>query len=633
MLSALLVCAVCVAVEPPARLDAESRGSSGSVAAYNAAKATAGCDAAAQVRLALWCEANGLQTERLKHLAIAILKDPGNATARGLLGLVSFAGRWQLPEDVSAKLKADEARSAALAEYNARRAQSADSAAAHWKMALWCEKHGLKPEAIVHLTRVTQLQPGYEAAWKRLGYKKRRTRWASDEQIAAEQAEAKVQKDADTFWTARFAPWRRMAADPSMRSELNRALADVTDPRAVPAIWSTFARGAPEQQTVALDLLGQIDSANATRAMALLAVRTKSKEVRTSVIQQLKRRDFRDVASFLVTLLRDRILDPDFASDPILYRFQLQPIGADGFGSQGILLVKGPRYSVVRSYSVDETYGERSVSQLVTDPRSYDDRVQIQRRQQLMDLGILIDQILGESQVDLALVGERDRHVDRVNDRIIETLSQATNLELGKDPEAWRKWWIEEQGYAYVSPTPKPTVDLTIVVDTPTINLGDFHYSCFAAGTPVHTMTGQRPIETIAIGDRVLTQNPRSGALSFQPVLAAVHNRPDALWKIDLGRETIQATGIHRFWHVGKGWVMTRDLKPGDRLRALGGVAEVKSAELGSVQPVFNLEVLQAESYFVGKTGMLVHDNSPVQRVSRPFDAVSERAPVAEATR
>ena len=40
-------------------------------------------DADAHVRLALWCEAHGLPAERLKHLAIAALIEPGHVTARG----------------------------------------------------------------------------------------------------------------------------------------------------------------------------------------------------------------------------------------------------------------------------------------------------------------------------------------------------------------------------------------------------------------------------------------------------------------------------------------------------------------------------------------------------------------------
>jgi len=632
MLSTLLICAACVAADPAAPALARVRAKSEILAAYNKAQTSAGRDADAQVRLALWCEAHGLERERLKHLAIAVLRDPKDATARGLLGLVAFRGRWLAPAAVSEQLRSDDSSSAALAEYNAKRARVGDSAGAHWKLALWCEQHGLTPEATVHLTRVTQLEPGYEAAWRRLGYKKRRTRWATDEQVAAEQAEAKAQKLADESWRARLGLWRSVAENPSRRSELTQALADVTDPRAVSAVWWTFARGTPAQQTVALQLLGQIDSPGATRAMALLAVRTRSAEVRRNVIQKLKGRDFRDTASFLVTLLRDRILDPNLVPDPILYRFQLEPIGSTAIGSPGLVYVRGPRYNVVRTYTVDESFMTAGTPVPSMDSEPYSRRIMVQRRQQLYDLAILIDQILGESVSDLTLADDHDRHVDRVNNRIIQTLSEATGLKLGNDPEDWRKWLIEERGYAYETPTPKPTIDLTVTADAPTYYMESFHYSCFAAGTPVHTITGRRPIESIAIGDQVLTQDPNSGALSFQPVLAAVQNKPDAIWRIRVGRETIQATGIHRFWKVGQGWVMARDLKAGDTLRALGGVAEVTGVEQDRVQPVYNLEVMQAESFFVGDRGMLVHDNSAVHRVSKPFDAVPELAGKPEQT-
>ncbi len=67
---------------------------------------------------------------------------------------------------------------------------------------------------------------------------------------------------------------------------------------------------------------------------------------------------------------------------------------------------------------------------------------------------------------------------------------------------------------------------------------------------------------------------------------------------------------------------MARELKPGDALRNLGGVAAVKSIESDKVQPVFNLRVADGESYFVGTSGVLAHDNSTVNPVPEAFDAV-----------
>src|SRR5689334_17826626 len=86
--------------------------------AYEEARAKVGRDADAQVKLALWCEAHGLTAERVKHLALAVLADPTNATARGLMGLVAYRGKWERPERVSDRVKADEAETAKLADYN-----------------------------------------------------------------------------------------------------------------------------------------------------------------------------------------------------------------------------------------------------------------------------------------------------------------------------------------------------------------------------------------------------------------------------------------------------------------------------------------------------------------------------------
>jgi hypothetical protein len=67
-----------------------------------------------------------------------------------------------------------------------------------------------------------------------------------------------------------------------------------------------------------------------------------------------------------------------------------------------------------------------------------------------------------------------------------------------------------------------------------------------------------------------------------------------------------------------------RDLKSGDTLRTVGGLAIVKSVDRDRVQPVFNLQVAQGESFFVGDSGVLAHDNSLVNPTPSPFDAVPE---------
>ena len=97
MLHVGLVCAAMAFADPGALIGNELHNR------YETEFAKAGRDAESQIQLALWCESHGLTTERTKHLAFAVLTDPSNATARGLLGMVNHAGKWRRPDAVAEK--------------------------------------------------------------------------------------------------------------------------------------------------------------------------------------------------------------------------------------------------------------------------------------------------------------------------------------------------------------------------------------------------------------------------------------------------------------------------------------------------------------------------------------------------
>ncbi len=182
---------------------------------YDALRRKAGRDAPAQVKLALWCEAHGLDAQRLRHLAQAVLTDPGNATARGLLGQIHFEGRWESLDRVGERFGTDEQRSARLAEYNRRRDELEEKevrlgrlcrrierlnqatlgnarlveglekvrgtkrhelARAHANLGIWCRANGLEGEALAHITTAIHFDPSREASWRHLGYVKRHGR-------------------------------------------------------------------------------------------------------------------------------------------------------------------------------------------------------------------------------------------------------------------------------------------------------------------------------------------------------------------------------------------------------------------------------------------------------------------------
>jgi hypothetical protein len=589
MVCIVLLCSGLLAANP-----AETTPSADDMQAYRAAQAQAGRDADAHVRLALWCEAHGLQAERLKHLAIAVLRDPGHGTARGLLGQVPDGDRWSRPEALAGRIRADDDAAATLAEYNARRDKTPKTADAQWKLGLWCEQQGLKAQATAHFTVVVRLSPKREEAWLRLGCRRYDSRWLTPEQLAAETAEAEAQKQADKRWSFLLETWYRASLGMGPEAaEAEAHWAEVTDPRAVPTIQKVLARSTePRRQTVAARLLPQIDGPEASRTLARLALFGRTEAIRRAAAEPLPTRDPRDIADPLIALLRS-------AS-----RYRVRDVTAT---SAGELLVEGEGSNALTSYRA-----------------SVDDKKGATESEKEAALQSAVAAAQEKLDADVAAVLRRNAEIADDNAPIRRLLRAITGTDLGDDREAWKAWWVDYQGYSYTPPPPRLTSiqhDVSVVTLSPPPPPSPVHHSCFGAGTPVRTPSGLRPIEDLAIGDQVLTQDTTSGVLTFRPIVAVFHNRPTATLRVTLGGETIVATGIHRFWRTGRGWAMARDLKPGDTVRTLGGLAKVSAVEADVVRPVFNLEVAHGRSFFVGQAGALVHDNSPVEPTSAPFDA------------
>ena len=582
--------------------------------------------AAAEIRRALECEAEGLRAERDEHLAAAARLDPADARARGLLGQVADRGGWARPAEVTERDRADTPLARALAEYERRRdAASEDSADEQWRLALWCERAGLIAEARAHFTRVTGLDPGREAAWKRLGRRKSRGRWLSDEQIAAERAEAEAQARADHAWRPRLATWRAWLRDGAKRPAAIDALAGLKDPRAFPAVWRVFAVGptaataaAAVDQRWALRAFDGIESPAASRGLAALAVAGKTERVREEAADRLGVHDPSAYVGFLINLLRDPARVLEVREDSLLvettnalFERSYQPF-ADGSWTPGDAI------AINLDGGTLDSRGRRAKGFQVNFARNSPEEA---RRAG--------DAVRRERDADLAELARLNDAVEEGNNRVRWVLTRAVGRDLGKGRDVWASWWSDQLGYTYQTMATQPAAKPLIVENVrasyspppPVATVTGRYRSCFAAGTPVLTRAGLRPIEALRVGDLVLAQDIATGALEYQPIVATFHNPPHATLRVDLGREALVATPIHRFWRVGRGWAMARDLRPGDLLRTLDGPARVERVTPDDDQPVFNLEVAARRDYFVGRSSALVHDNTLIEPTPAPFDA------------
>jgi hypothetical protein len=153
---------------------------------------------------------------------------------------------------------------------------------------------------------------------------------------------------------------------------------------------------------------------------------------------------------------------------------------------------------------------------------------------------------------------------------------------------------------------------------------------CFVKGTPVAAKGGERPIESLQVGDEVWSMD--STGRHLHRVLRTFANPPKAIRDVTIATvegddrrafsseaafspkvshlETLHTTNEHPFFVVGLGWVAAKDLEPGEHVESRSGEDEivVSSVATSDVQPVFNIEVEEAHDYFVGTGEVLVHN-------------------------
>ena len=132
---------------------------------------------------------------------------------------------------------------------------------------------------------------------------------------------------------------------------------------------------------------------------------------------------------------------------------------------------------------------------------------------------------------------------------------------------------------------------------------GQFFRACFAAGTPLRTPDGSKPIEQFKPGDLVLSRSEHDpdGPIEAQ-VVEETFTTKAFLSELTVSGHTIKTTAEHPFWVRGKGWTECKNLKVGDSLAGEGGRwLEVEAVrDTGEFAAVYNMRVAEYHTYFVG---------------------------------
>ena len=135
---------------------------------------------------------------------------------------------------------------------------------------------------------------------------------------------------------------------------------------------------------------------------------------------------------------------------------------------------------------------------------------------------------------------------------------------------------------------------------------------CFVAGTMIAAATGQIAIEIIEVGDYVWALDTETGEKALKPVVNVFVNEASELVHVFTANDEIICTNEHPFYSPVKGWVSACQLRAGDILVLLNGeyiiVEWVQHEILESPVKVYNFEVEDFHTYFVGDDGILVHN-------------------------
>lgn len=545
--------------------------------------------AAELVREALHREVFGLTAERDELLREAAELSPSCEPAMWHRGFVQYKGEWIKAVDLPQILDEDPR----VAQYLKFRDGHEDTVDGQLAIAEWCRKRGLVEQERAHLTRVIELSPDHVEARTRLGFRRIDDRWLATEE---------VRESLDAMHEGRksLAEWQptmeRILKGLHQRSELKRnaataQLLEIMNPSAIAAMEAMLSNDSEATAQLVVQAIGQMPENEASLALARQAIFSPWTTVRDAAAKQLQERpEDGYVPSFLATLYtpaESRFLVSRGQGGRIMYRHAFVREGQD----ENQLLVLDTEYRRVRRAGGS---AEDSLERALDNAR----------------------RSLATRELNLAA---QNQQTVEMNKRIMSALSIATGQQLPATPEAWWDWWTQHNevfsdGQKQTNAIARAET-VSIVDRVPTgggqgTGGGHVTMDCLAAGTEVWTAAGPVAIDKIRVGDLVLAQDVESGELAYKPVLRTTVRPKSTLVQIVASNETVQSSGGHPFFVSGEGWVKARDLKPGMELHGVGTTVRVQSVERVHAEETYNLIVADFNTYFVGDSKVLSHDNT-----------------------
>ncbi|MBU0616181.1 MAG: HEAT repeat domain-containing protein [Planctomycetes bacterium] len=220
----------------------------------------------------------------------------------------TLVGTVTVPADAVVRI---EEKPSVLDEYVQRRGQVAETPAAQFELAQWCEEQGLKSAWRTHLKRAIELDADYEPARKALGFVRVGGMWVEGRSVAdrpesiGEEKQASdpdaAGKDSEKVIAAIQSQWNvriraiKMNKLLSGSDRLVRAgragIVEIRDPLAILPLVRVLGDGNWACREALVSVLSHFPQDEATMHLAILALVDRDEGIRRQALVELKRRD------------------------------------------------------------------------------------------------------------------------------------------------------------------------------------------------------------------------------------------------------------------------------------------------------------------------------------------------------
>lgn len=560
------------------------------------------------VLAALQSEAAGDLVARDRLLETAAKSDRDCAAAQWHRGsFKTEQGKWVSVESSLPTQQAD----IELRAYEDMRRRATETVEGQWQLAVWCLRSGYLDQGRAHLQRTIDMAPEHTGARQLLGYRRVSNQWISPFQLAEFQRRSTALRVGLQTYGKQL---NQLAHDFKTRSEAvrnnaRRQLLEIKDVAAIGAVEAIIAPVNAEAATAGLDWLATIADPEATRSMVRYGLFHPHTGVRDQAIAHVQKRPYYDYVPDLLEMLSLPVAAmamPVIGPDGALTGFR-QAFAQERQGQRDIFVL-----DTQLSYSANTALPQ---SNRPVPGRRASRRLQQEAPADLLSQLEAIERSTSQINQSNAQLQQENQRIVARNQMIASFIATVTDRELSTPSELW-KWWDEanetEQqslklsniSYANSTLATRNYSELAAAAAAGPVR----SHECFAKSTPVVTRKGFRAIETVRVGDLVLSRDVRTGELSWKAVVRTTIRPARPLYELSLDTETLRCTGGHLFWVSGKGWTKASQIKGGDVLHGASQPIAVMKVTPQPDEETYNLAVDQTQTYFVGKQMVLSHD-------------------------